>query len=80
MAKCKHPTCSAEITFAIRLKTLKTQPLVPYDPAYGDTPRYVIKERSDGQLECELHPEGGYMSHFVNCPGAPGFSKRKGGR
>jgi hypothetical protein len=78
MSKCTHPACSAEITWAVNLKTLKRVPLVPFDPNYPKAVRYDLSEpRSDGQRECSRNDQGEWMSHFADCPGANKFGKGK---
>lgn len=52
-------------------------PLVPYDPELQAALRGTRSPRSDGQNECEIDVNGDYMSHFANCPGAAGFSRKK---
>lgn len=74
--KCRHPGCGAEITWAIHIRTLSRMPLVPYDSEAGDTKRYSTTLRSDGVTECSADPEGMWMSHYANCPGAASFSHR----
>lgn len=74
MPKCQ--ACGAEITFAVNLKSLKAVPLVPYEEGYADTFRYTVRDRSDGQKECERDNAGAWMSHYANCSNPKRFSGR----
>ena len=74
--RCQRPGCSAEITYAVNLKTMKHVPLVPYNPEFPKALRYILHEaRSDGQRECTRAEQGAWMNHFADCKNPPG--KRK---
>lgn len=63
--------CPAEITWAINLDTNKRIPLVPAEE--GARVRYRLNDRG----YCAKDPEGAWLSHFENCPGATQFHKEK---
>lgn len=77
--KCR--ACSAEVTMAVNVKTGKTVPLVPYDPAYPKAVRYSINTETRGfdDHKCDRDDEGYWMSHFANCVDPNRFNRSRKG-